>query len=370
MICPKCKRTIPDDAALCCYCGKSIHRQTAHIHQRGNGTGTALKRGKTWEARVVLRFIVDEEGKRHKVQKSKGGFKTKTEALEYCSVLKLQAEQAKQKQVPNLEAYWSMYYNAELGRLSVDKQIAYKKAWKRLAPLHNKPVDMLTVSDLRNTVTSGASTYYTCHDMKVVLSHLFKLAAADGFVSKDLPSFIQLPELVEHEREPFTADEQKALWAQWESGNRFAAIPLIMIYTGMMPGELRRLIVSMIDWDNRRITGVGLKTKVRKASPVYIPVAIIPVLEEVASGKDADEKLFRFTKVNFYKHYYEILEVAGCRKLTPYSCRHTTATALAISQNIAPETVRRIMRWSTTAMLQRYAHPDSSAILSAIDTLE
>ena len=33
------------------------------------------------------------------------------------------------------------------------------------------------------------------------------------------------------------------------------------------------------------------------------------------------------------------------------------ATALAIDENIAPQTVMKVMRWKSTKMLDRYAHP-------------
>ena len=67
--------------------------------------------------------------------------------------------------------------------------------------------------------------------------------------------------------------------------------------------------------------------------------------------------------------YYNALAAAGCRRLEPYSCRHTTATALAIDRSIAPQVVKRVMRWSTTRMLDRYAHPDTEDALQAVDSL-
>ena len=54
MNCPKCTRQIPDDAILCCYCGKKLVKTERTGKQRGNGTGTAFKRGKTWTARVTI----------------------------------------------------------------------------------------------------------------------------------------------------------------------------------------------------------------------------------------------------------------------------------------------------------------------------
>lgn len=71
----------------------------------------------------------------------------------------------------------------------------------------------------------------------------------------------------------------------------------------------------------------------------------------------------------WYDDYYAALEAAACRRLEPYCCRHTTATRLAITENIAPQTIKRVMRWSTSKMLDRYAHPDESDADAAAATL-
>ena len=45
------------------------------------------------------------------------------------------------------------------------------------------------------------------------------------------------------------------------------------------------------------------------------------------------------------------------------------ATASAITEGIAPQTIKKVMRWSTTRMLDRYAHPDQTDVRAAIDTI-
>lgn len=368
MICPRCNRSIPDDAALCCYCGRVFKRKPAsRAHQRPNGTGTAYKVGNSWMAEITIGWVTDAGGVKRRRRLRKSGFRTRTEALAYAATM-YERERAQKKKAPMLSDYWETYSGGEMEKLSDSKRTAYKIAWEKLKPISLRPIDSLTVSDLRRVVGEKADTYYPARDMKVLLSHLFTLGAADGWCSKDLPSFILLPEKNETAREPFTEDEQRALWRAYEAGCTDAAIALIMIYTGMMTGEMRRLTVSMIDYENRRIIGVGLKTEVRKAAPVYLPADIIPVLQAAADGKE--DRVWPCSETDFYARYYAALDVAGVRRLTPYSCRHTTATALAISENIAPETVRKVMRWSSTAMLSRYAHPDDSDAIAAIDKLK
>ena len=371
MECPRCKREVPDDAALCCYCARVfIKKKPAKNHLRGNGMGYAMKRGNTWTAYLTLRDYRDSDGKRHQVRKTKGGFKTKNEALDYIPTLKNEGKRDN-KTVPSLLEYWAIYEAGEFGKLSPNKRTSYKIAWKKLEPLWYHHVNTLTVSDLRAIVDQKAKTYYPAKDMKTVLTHLFKLAGADGWVNKDLPEYIVLPELNETERETFTKEEQEALWRLYEEGDRRAALPLIMIYTGMMPGEMRDLKVDMIDLEAQQIAGVGLKTKVRKKSLVYLPDAIVPVLiEEMKASTSKNGYVWPRTTDKFYKTYYEALEAAGCRRLETYCCRHTTATALSVSENVAPQTIKKFMRWSTTKMLDRYSHPDDSDVKEAANRLK
>ena len=369
MICPKCHRDIPDDAIYCPYCARVIVRQpqSAHPRHRPNGAGYAIKRGRTWTAFYCVSLSFDEQGKIHRKLISKGGFKTKAEALAYVEVLKTGRAE---KSAPALSYYWDVYEKGELHALSSSKQESYAIAWKKLSPIAHRAVDTLTVQDLRTVVSSAAPTYYPARDMKVLLNHLFELAGADGWVSKELPSYIILPKLEEKERTPFSDVEQAALWKVYDAGDRRAAIPLIMIYTGMMPGEILNLTVPMVNIDAQQITGVGLKTKVRKAAPVYIPDCIVPILiDEIAHARTPKGYVWPHSRDRFYGDYYAVLAAAGCRRLEPYCCRHTTATALAVGEGIAPQTVRKIMRWSTTKMLDRYAHPDDTDAQTAINTL-
>ena len=253
--------------------------------------------------------------------------------------------------------------------LSRSKQSAYKTAWKKLKPIQDARVDIITVDLLRRTVSDACPTFDTAKDCKSLLSNLFSLAAADRFADKDLPSFIILPKHEETERIPFNEDEQAALWKLYETGDKRAAVPLLMIYTGMMPGEAQKLTVSNINLEERTITHAGIKTKVRKKTPIVLAADIIPVVEDLIANARPNGFIWKRNEEEWYQNYYAALEAAGCRRLTPYSCRHTTATALAITQKIAPQTIKRVMRWSTTKMLDRYAHPDVSDALGAVDSI-
>lgn len=369
MNCRKCGKALPESAVFCPWCGvKQAETPRARKPRtRANGTGTAVKRGRTWQARVVVGWKA-KEGKPLPVYRAKGGFATKREALQHCAEL-LRTGSRGDRPAPTLAAYWDAYEAGEFAQLSKSKQTAYRGAWKKLDALHYRRVDSIGVAELRETVAAVAPTYYTARDCKSVLTRLYALAGADGIVSKDVPSYIVLPRLQERERQAFTETEQAALWRLYEAGDLRAAIPLLMICTGMMPGEMQALRVEHIDLDAHKITGVGMKTKVRRESPVYLPEDVLPLVEDLIAHAQPSGYIWPRNEDSWYANYYAALEAAGCRRLEPYCCRHSTATRLAISEGIAPQTIKRMMRWSTTKMLDRYAHPDESDVIDAANTI-
>lgn len=337
---------------------------------RGNGTGTAFKRGNSWTAQVVVGWkIIAEDKPLSAITRSKGGFKTRDEALRYCPILKAGGPQ-KPLSAPPLVKYWNAYTNGQYKALSASKQQAYRTAWKKLDRIHNVPIDQLTVSELQDLVAEKCSSYYTTRDVRALLISMYRIAAAEGWVRQEVPTFIQLPDLEEKEQTSFSEVEQTALWKLYESGDIRAAIPLLMIYTGMMPGEAMQLRVDQIDLKGHRIVGAGMKTKVRKKTDIVIAQAIIPLVQDLIDHAQESGFIWKRVEKDWYDNYYAALEAAGCRKLTPYSCRHTTATALAVTKNIAPQTVKKVMRWSTAAMLDRYAHPDQKDALKAVNRIK
>ena len=369
MTCPKCKKEPPADARFCPWCGRLLGSVPRSSTRRGNLQGTAFKRNGSWTAKWTVHSFTDNSGKYHQVCRTKAGFAKKTDALAYC--LRQHEEAVAEKPIPQLIDVWNQYKDGRLKELSKDKQTNYPIAWKRWEPLWYYRVDRITSAQMQEVVDRATSTYYPAKDMRTVMINLYKIIGAEGHASKDVPTFIRLPELEEAEQTPFSEPEQAALWKAWESGCIEAGIPLTMIYTGMMPAELMGLTTDMIDLEGRRIVGAGHKTKVRKAATVYLPDAIIPVLEEMIATAPLRrlKQPFPRSEQKFYRDYYTALSTAKIRKLTPYSCRHTTATALAVTEGIAPQTVKKIMRWSTTRMLDRYAHPDDQTARDAVNTI-
>lgn len=363
MKCRKCHAAIPNNSKFCLQCGAK-QDITRAPKTRGNGQGTAIKRGRTWTAVWTEEIYLDTEAKKIRQKRRwKGGFKTKTAALNYA------ANPTQMTVAPTLRSYWEGWKKSDLLDLSKSKQTAFKIAWGKLEGLAGKKMDALTINDLQSCIDREAPTYYPAKDMKTLLSHLFKRAVAEGNARTNLAEFIRLPSLEEKELQPFTEIELHKLWTAYGKGDSFVGFALLMIYSGMMPGELMKFKADMVDWEASEIRGCGLKTKKRKETPIVFPAMIVPVLEDLIQRSNSHAGyVLGMNKDKFYSEYHAALQRAGVRDLPPYSCRHTTATALALG-NIAPSVIQAVMRHSKFATTQRYIHPDSASALAAVNAI-
>lgn len=368
MECKACKREIPDNSAFCNWCGKPQETAPKKGHRvRGNGMGTVFKRGKTWSAQVTRYYQIDNTGpepRKLRKTRTKGGFSTKKAALEYIETLNT----AQHKKVPTLLELYNIWAETELPKLATSKQQGYRKARERLEPIIGRRIDSLTTGELQELVNAQASSYYTARDMKTVLSHCYKRALADQFVTVNLSQYIVLPELDEQESVPFSADEVDIMWKAFADGELFVGYMLLMIYSGMMPGELFACKKDMIDYERCEIWGCGKKTKKRKKEvPIVFAECVKPVLIELSESVDGDT-LQPMEKSLWYDTYHQTTKKIGVRDLPPYSCRHTTGTEAA-RKNLNASLIQKIMRHSRITTSQKYIHLGAEDTHSGINTI-
>ena len=176
-----------------------------------------------------------------------------------------------------------------------------------------------------------------------------------------------LPELEEKESEPFTAEEVEKMWTAFANGNVFVGYFLLMVYTGMMPGELFACRKDMVDYDCCEIWGCGKKTKTRKDVPIVFPSALIPVLEALC-GYSKSEKLQPHARDRWYDKYHRTAVQIGIRDLPPYSCRHTTSTEAA-KLNLAAPIIQQLMRHSKITTTQKYIHLGTQEAHKAVNQM-
>ena len=79
MLCPKCRKAVPDDFIYCPYCGKKLLKTKRKRSRRPSSSGSVRyiseNRSRPWQALLPAEYI---DGK--KIQKTLGYFKTSLEA--------------------------------------------------------------------------------------------------------------------------------------------------------------------------------------------------------------------------------------------------------------------------------------------------
>lgn len=81
-----------------------------------------------------------ENGKDIPITRSKSGFATKKEALEYAPMLKRRKDAKK-----CLNDYWLIWSNDDMTRLSGSKQTAYEIAYKKLGHIVYDNIDEISL---------------------------------------------------------------------------------------------------------------------------------------------------------------------------------------------------------------------------------
>lgn len=365
MLCIKCKKDMPVNALYCPWCGRK-QEKSANTRRRGNGTGTVFRRGNTWTAQVTLYTVGVQTENGVKVRRkyrTKGGFATKKEAVMYLEALR----SGEERRCPTLLELYSQWEKTDMPKLSRDKQTAYRKARERLDGIIGRKIDSVTTAQLQFVVDENAASYYTARDMKTLLSHLYKKALPDQFVTQNLAQYIVLPDLGESEAEAYSEVEVAKMWAAYADGDTFVGYMLLMIYSGMMPGELLACRKDMIDLDKCEIYGCGKKTKTRKTQALAFSDRVRPVVEELVNTAQGD-KLVSLRRDAWYDEYHKTTVRIGVRDLPPYSCRHTTGT-MAAESNLNAAIIQKVMRHAKITTSQRYIHLGEATTHDALNTM-
>lgn len=338
MLCVKCSREIPDDSVYCCYCAARQVLTSRNTKKRGNGQGTVYKRPcGTYAAEITVGYYV-ENGKRKRKSRVKYGFKTKKEAISYLNTL---FSGDNSNKVITLSELFELY-KSDLNELSASKRTAYNIAWKKIkSVVAFRTIDSLTVPELQTLVDECAPSYYTRRDIKLLLSHLYKIAIRDDYIDKNRAEFIKLPKLETTERDTFSRADIETLWRDYTAEpSKVVACILVMLYTGIRAGELLTIKVENIHLKEQYMTG-GIKTNKGKKRKIIIPDKLIPVVSFLI---DQNKKglLAYYNKDNdFYNDWNTKKASLNLREtLTPYCCRHTyitNLTALKVSPAMLQE---------------------------------
>ena len=378
MDCRKCSRVLPEDAIFCCYCG--VKQEITRKHRkRANGTGTVFRYRGGWVVEYTEGWDIVDGDLRRKTRR-KYGFKTSKDAEDALAEIRarIQAgteeEPKKKVLIKTVAQLWESYSASELPMRGKSTQDAYNVAWRKRikGTIGDRPIDEIGLDDL-NAIVAGC-TYDPAKDVRDLMSILFQRAIVDRQTTVNPAPMMTLPLQQSEEVVPWNASEISTLWKAWGNGERVAGYCLLMIYSGMMTGELLRCKEDMINWEDQQIIGCGLKTKKRKEMPIHFPHIIEPILRELCatkSGKRGGEGyILDVSERAFYERFAKMKTALDIRpEVRPYSSRHSTGTELTL-MGVEPAIIIDIMRHKNyTTTLKHYTKIPSNVLVDALNAM-
>ena len=380
MDCRKCFRALPEDAVFCCYCGvkQEIVRKR---RKRSNGTGTVFRHRGGWAFEYTAGWEMTADGLKRKSHR-KSGYKTSKEAEDALAALRASNFEVGEEQtsterkiiIKSVKDLWDSYSASELPKKGKSTQDAYNIAWRKRikGAIGDRPIDEVTLDDLNALVAN--CTYDPAKDVKDLMSILFQRAIVDRQTTVNPTKLMTMPAQSEGEVVPWLPEEVSSLWTAWGNGERIAGYCLLMIYSGMMTGELIKCKEDMILWDEQQIIGCGLKTKKRKEMPIHYPTIIEPILRELCatkSGKRGGEGyILDVSERVFYDRFSKMKTALGIRpEVIPYSSRHSTGSELSL-MGVQPAVIIGIMRHKNyTTTLRHYTKLPSDVLISTLNQM-
>ena len=378
MDCRKCSRALPEDAIFCCYCG--VKQEITRKHRkRANGTGTVFRYRGGWVVEYTEGWEVVDGDLRRKTRR-KYGFKTSKDAEDALAEIRARIQSGTEEEpkkkvlIKTVAQLWESYSASELPMRGKSTQDAYNVAWRKRikGTIGDRPIDEIGLDDL-NAIVAGC-TYDPAKDVRDLMSILFQRAIVDRQTTVNPAPMMTLPLQQSEEVVPWNASEISTLWKAWGNGERVAGYCLLMIYSGMMTGELLRCKEDMINWEDQQIIGCGLKTKKRKEMPIHFPHIIEPILRELCatkSGKRGGEGyILDVSERAFYERFAKMKTALDIRpEVRPYSSRHSTGTELTL-MGVEPAIIIDIMRHKNyTTTLKHYTKIPSNVLVDALNAM-
>ena len=342
MLCPKCRREIPDDSNLCCYCGKVLVRKPRQARRRVRGTGSIRKLTDTRRSKP---YRAEKGGKRL------GDFSSMEAAQQFLDKINAKPRLADSINL-TLQDIYDIWKARDYPDLTPKGRATYDTIWPKFAPvaaLRMRDVTTETIQPLVDAEIQKGRSRSQQEKIRSMYSLLCQIAMERDIIDRNYAQFLRLSSQGVVTRDLFTEEEIQAVLRDAAACDT-SKIIAILLYTGFRINELLQMPLSGVNVKQWYFRG-GEKTEAGRDRLVPIVTAIRPFVRYFWDRATGDLFLSGYSgnlqDNNFRKRdYYPTLERLGIRTkdraMRPHSCRYTLATR-GHSMGIDNDTLAKIL---------------------------
>ena len=353
--------------------------------KNANGAGTVYKRKEKTRKPYVVRVTEgwkEEDGRFVQKRRVLGCYRTQAEARQ--ALADYHANPLVFQQDATFSEVYEKWSAKKYQDLSASAVRAYKAAFNHSVKLHSMKMRDVQAVALQNVLDTGGHSYDTKRFMAQLWRQMFTFAIANQLIQTGLnpADYLDLGKKEEQKKphQRFTKEEIAILFEHADVPA--VQVVLVLIYTGMRPGELVDLLKEDVHLDERWVQITHGKTK-NAVRPVPLHPVIVPFVERMmeepgdhlvsrAGGGHYDLDHHRGAFMNEIWQTAllkaDVLDYDGGQH-RPHDCRHTF-TSLWKGQKLDEAIRRKIQGHSGQGIGEQiYMLPDLDDLKAEIDQL-
>lgn len=377
MRCRKCQAEIPEGSKFCNCCGvKQGIKQNSK--KRGNGQGSVFQLpNKSWRAIKTIGYEVDSSGKTKRITRSKSGFRTKKEALDYLPKI---GTEVRVRPVTFRQVYEAWEPTHRASKSTMD---CYRAAVRYFKPVYHINMADITIDDLQECIDDCQKGKRTRENMKTLCGLLYKYAIPRNLVTLNMGQYLIVGKGADGSKDALPEDAVQII-RSYVGSVQGADYVLCQCYMGFRPSEFLALDIADYNAKERAFIG-GAKTEAGKNRTVTVSPKIQQIVDRLIAGKKSGPVFCaqngkQLTIEAYRAMFYRVLEQCGIdnpttetdgikrRKYTPHSCRHTFATMMKRVEG-ADKDKLELIGHTSAEMLRHYQDVDYTDLRKITDAI-
>lgn len=220
-----------------------------------NGFGNVSKlsgnRRKPWRARKTEEWKL-VNGKKKQIFTTIGYYETRALAIQALAEYNANPWDISAASITLKEVYekWSADKFEGIAASNIN---GYKASWKLCEAIQDVKFMDLNLSHLESVVKTSGKNYPTLKKLKTLFSQLYAYAISHSIITrdKDIVEYLDIGQAKKSDKHyRFTEDEIDTMW-EWSKNNDYVQVILMLIYSGVRPGELFNLKKEDVDIENK-----------------------------------------------------------------------------------------------------------------------